>query len=243
MGRRRRSNAKAMATRKRSNAPRQAEAQVTKYKYDSHGDLESITNPLEQTWKYGYGSYGDRTAETDPEGDKRTWEYNADSQRLPPSPPGERQRWGTDQVHHDDRTQRAGAPAEGERTKRDRRGPPSNKVEVARSPGRHRQNRHSAPGAGILGRTTDGSYTYQWQHCNSSGGSCANVSGAATSSTYLLGGGDVGDTLRIVVTATNSAGSTSSTSEATAIVSGHCRVRISIRSKGPGGGQFESPRL
>ncbi len=61
------------------------------------------------------------------------------------------------------------------------------------------------------------SYTYQWELCNSAGESCANISGA-TSSTYLLGHGDVGDTLRVKVTASNSGGSASSTSAATGVV-------------------------
>ena len=59
-----------------------SKTQVTKYKYDGHGDLENVTNPLEHTWKYEYDSYGDRTAEIDPEGDKHTWEYNEDSQET-----------------------------------------------------------------------------------------------------------------------------------------------------------------
>jgi RHS repeat-associated protein len=56
--------------------------QITKYKYGSHGEVESMTDPLERTWKYEYDSKGDRTSETDPEGDKRTWEYNEDSQEI-----------------------------------------------------------------------------------------------------------------------------------------------------------------
>jgi RHS repeat-associated protein len=56
--------------------------QITKYKYMTHGELESVTNPLEHTWKYEYDSKGDRTAEIDPEGNKRTWEYNEDSQET-----------------------------------------------------------------------------------------------------------------------------------------------------------------
>ncbi len=56
--------------------------QITRYKYDSHGDLESVTDPLERTWAYEYDSYGDRKSETDPEGNKRTWEYNEDSQEI-----------------------------------------------------------------------------------------------------------------------------------------------------------------
>jgi RHS repeat-associated protein len=56
--------------------------QTTKYKYTAHGELESVTNPLEHTWKYEYDSKGDRTAEVDPEGNKWTWEYNEDSQEI-----------------------------------------------------------------------------------------------------------------------------------------------------------------
>jgi Concanavalin A-like lectin/glucanases superfamily len=59
------------------------------------------------------------------------------------------------------------------------------------------------------------SYAYQWQDCNSSGEACSNVSGA-TSSSYTLGSGDVGNTARVVVTATNAGGSTSASSAATA---------------------------
>src|SRR5450755_1168142 len=60
-------------------------------------------------------------------------------------------------------------------------------------------------------------YAYQWQDCNSSGASCTNVSGA-TSSSYMLTSGDVGHTMRAVVTATNAGGSTPSTSAQTAMV-------------------------
>ena len=61
------------------------------------------------------------------------------------------------------------------------------------------------------------SYGYQWERCNSTGESCTNVSGA-TGSTYVLGHFDVGDTLRVAVTATNPRGSASSTSAASPIV-------------------------
>jgi RHS repeat-associated protein len=59
-----------------------AKTQVTKYAYDSHGDLESVEDPLKRVTRYEYDGYGDRTAETDPEGDKRTWGYDEDSQRT-----------------------------------------------------------------------------------------------------------------------------------------------------------------
>ena len=63
------------------------------------------------------------------------------------------------------------------------------------------------------------SYAYRWQDCNSSGESCVSISGA-TSSSYTLQASDVGSTIRSVVTATNSGGSASATSDATATVSG-----------------------
>jgi hypothetical protein len=48
-------------------------------------------------------------------------------------------------------------------------------------------------------------YDYQWQRCNSSGGGCSNVSGA-TGSKYTLGSADVGNRVRVGVTASNADG-------------------------------------
>jgi RHS repeat-associated protein len=59
-----------------------AKTQVTKYKYAAHGELESVTDPLERTTKYEYDAQGDRTDEIDAEADKRTWAYNEDSQET-----------------------------------------------------------------------------------------------------------------------------------------------------------------
>ena len=61
------------------------------------------------------------------------------------------------------------------------------------------------------------SYAYQWEDCNSSGGSCASIAGA-TSSNYTLQANDVGSTIRVVVTGTNAGGSTPATSAATSAV-------------------------
>ena len=63
------------------------------------------------------------------------------------------------------------------------------------------------------------SYAHQWQDCNASGTGCSSV-GGATASSYKLGAGDVGHTIRVVVTATNAGGSTPATSEASSIVTG-----------------------
>jgi hypothetical protein len=64
---------------------------------------------------------------------------------------------------------------------------------------------------------TPTSYGYQWRRCDSTGGTCADISGA-TASTYTLQSADLSKTLRVVVTATNSVGSSSATSAATAAI-------------------------
>ncbi len=61
------------------------------------------------------------------------------------------------------------------------------------------------------------SYGYQWEDCDTAGEACSSV-GGATSSTYRLVSGDVGHTVRVVVTARNEDGSTEASSEATATV-------------------------
>lgn len=61
------------------------------------------------------------------------------------------------------------------------------------------------------------SYTYQWRHCDSSGSNCTDISGAG-SGTYTLASGDVGNTIRVVVTAKNAAGTTNGSSSQTSVV-------------------------
>lgn len=59
--------------------------------------------------------------------------------------------------------------------------------------------------------------TQLWQACNSGGISCTPI-GGATATTFLLTASEVGDTIRYVKTATNTAGSGSATSDASAVV-------------------------
>jgi len=61
------------------------------------------------------------------------------------------------------------------------------------------------------------SYAYQWQRCNASGASCANIPGE-NSNVRIATAGDVGSRLRVVVTASNSAGSSSAISQPSDVV-------------------------
>jgi hypothetical protein len=73
----------------------------------------------------------------------------------------------------------------------------------------------SASPGGWSGSPT--SYSYQWLECNSSGDACANID-LATAATFALDAGQVGSTIRVVVTAANGAGSASALSAPTAVV-------------------------
>jgi Concanavalin A-like lectin/glucanases superfamily len=60
-------------------------------------------------------------------------------------------------------------------------------------------------------------FAYQWMRCDVSGGGCGAIAGA-TSASYLVGSVDVGDTLRVVVSAANAVGSAGAFSAPTATV-------------------------
>ena len=63
------------------------------------------------------------------------------------------------------------------------------------------------------------SYAYQWQRCDTNGASCQAVDGA-TGRVYGVRSVDAGNTLRVVVTATNLSGSTNASSAPTGLIAG-----------------------
>ncbi len=61
------------------------------------------------------------------------------------------------------------------------------------------------------------SFSYKWEDCDASGANCAAIAGA-TAASYTLTAGDVGHTVRVVVTAANEGGSTVASSAQTETV-------------------------
>ena len=70
---------------------------------------------------------------------------------------------------------------------------------------------------GTWGGTPTLTYAYRWQRCDALGAGCADI-GGATGSSYQLTQADVDATIRLVVTATNAAGSASETTTPTTAV-------------------------
>jgi hypothetical protein len=60
-------------------------------------------------------------------------------------------------------------------------------------------------------------FDYAWLRCDNKGNSCATVNGA-NKNTYVIASGDVNTTIRFRVTATNSAGNETATSNPTAVI-------------------------
>ena len=65
--------------------------------------------------------------------------------------------------------------------------------------------------------TNSPSFTYQWRRCATDGSACGDITGA-TSKTYTLTASDVHHTIRVIVTAKNSDGSASATSDPTGVI-------------------------
>jgi hypothetical protein len=77
------------------------------------------------------------------------------------------------------------------------------------------------------------SYAFQWQRCDAGGG-CQNVTGAAEPN-YTLSDADLGSRLRVLVTATNTAGSSTAPSVATDVVRDTVIVAVGDIACPPGG--------
>ena len=69
---------------------------------------------------------------------------------------------------------------------------------------------------GVWTGTAPIAFAYQWQRCDANGGNCASISGA-TNRDYVVTAGDVNRSVRVVVRATNPAGTRSATSAPTGV--------------------------
>ena len=81
--------------------------------------------------------------------------------------------------------------------------------------GTPQDNQTLTASSGSWGGSDPKTYTYTWQRCDQNGNNC---SGIATGQSYKLTSHEVGHRLLVVVTATNSAGSASAESAATAVI-------------------------
>ena len=72
-------------------------------------------------------------------------------------------------------------------------------------------------GPGTWSGTQPINYAYQWQRCDSAGASCDPIAGAGAT-TYRLTSADIGSTVRVTVTASNTAGSATASSAPTVVV-------------------------
>jgi hypothetical protein len=75
----------------------------------------------------------------------------------------------------------------------------------------------ASPGSWTSPNGSPITYAYQWQRCNAQGQACQAIQGA-TQQTYVLQAADVGNTIVVAVTATNSQGSNVATSTPTGVV-------------------------
>jgi CHRD domain len=89
-------------------------------------------------------------------------------------------------------------------------------VTVPAISGTARVGQRISASTGTWTSATTSTYTYQWSRCNADGTSCASVSGA-TGQTYGIGQVDLGNAIRVVVTAKNVTGSTGATSAASKV--------------------------
>jgi hypothetical protein len=77
-------------------------------------------------------------------------------------------------------------------------------------------------------------YAYQWQRCNADGSSCASIS-KATNQNYVASSGDVGQTIRSEVTATNADGKGQALSAPTGSIAASGNAPANTRQPNPSG--------
>jgi hypothetical protein len=70
---------------------------------------------------------------------------------------------------------------------------------------------------GVWDGTPEIAYSYQWQRCDAEGADCSDVEDAADAE-YVVGQADVGNTLRVTVTATNDVDSDTASSDPTDVI-------------------------
>lgn len=100
--------------------------------------------------------------------------------------------------------------------------------------GTAREGHTLSASSGSWSGATPISYTYQWQRCNSGGSSCAPI-GNATSQNYVASAGDVGQTLRAQVTATNADGSNQALSGPSAGIAASGNAPANTKQPNPSG--------
>ena len=80
---------------------------------------------------------------------------------------------------------------------------------------------------GTWNGATPTSFTYQWQRCDATGAGCRNITDA-TSQTYSTTSLDVGNTLRVIVAASNANGTSSSISHQSSTIRSSASVKVSL---------------
>ena len=95
---------------------------------------------------------------------------------------------------------------------------------------------------GSWGGVTPIGFTYQWQRCSSSGGSCGSI-GKATNQNYVASSGDVGRTIRVEVTATNADGTSQALSAATGAIAASGNAPTNTKQPDPSGTPQEGRTL